>query len=186
MIGALMVAFSPNFAVLLIGVILMGIAVGAGVPASWTYIAEEAPSGAARRSRRHGPIGLVDRPGHRLPARRRARPARHRGVADRTFFHLFVIAAVTWWVRRGLPESKRWKEQRESDRTSGQKVSIFSGMRGLLSDRRNLGALAFLLGVYGLWNTVAGQAGIFQPRVYDAAGLHDPCSRTCSRFWCGR
>lgn len=44
MLGALMITFSSNLAVLLIGVILMGIAVGAGVPASWTYIAEEAPS----------------------------------------------------------------------------------------------------------------------------------------------
>ena len=44
-------------------------------------------------------------------------------------------------------------------------------MRGLLADRRNWSALFFLLGVYGLWNTVAGQAGIFQPRVYAAAGV---------------
>ncbi len=172
MIGALMVTFSPNFAVLLIGVILMGIAVGAGVPASWMYIAEEAPSeqraahvGTAQLAWSIGPaigfllavvLGPLGIVGSRI-----------------IFFHLFVIAAVTWWVRRGLPESKRWKEQRTADKEQGVKVSIFSGMRGLLADRRNLGALAFLLGVYGLWNTVAGQAGIYQPRVYDAAGLHD-------------
>jgi inositol transporter-like SP family MFS transporter len=173
MLGALAVTFAPNFAVLLIGVILMGIAVGAGVPASWTYIAEEAPSehraahvGTAQLAWSIGPaigfllavvLGPLGIVGSRI-----------------IFFHLFVIAAVTWWVRRGLPESKRWKDQRASANANGEKVSLFSGMIGLLSDRRNLGALAFLLGVYGLWNTVAGQAGIFQPRVYDAAGLHDP------------
>ncbi|MGN7978148.1 MFS transporter [Microbacterium sp. 22195] len=172
MIGALMVTFSPNFAVLLIGVVLMGIAVGAGVPASWTYIAEEAPSeqraahvGTAQLAWSIGPaigfllavvLGPLGIVGSRI-----------------IFFHLFVIAAVTWWVRRGLPESARWKAQRETAQEQGEKVSLFSGIRGLLSDRRNLGALLFLLGVYGLWNTVAGQAGIFQPRVYDAAGLHD-------------
>lgn len=172
MLGALLVTFSPNFAVLLTGVILMGIAVGAGVPASWTYIAEEAPSehraahvGTAQLAWSIGPavgflLAVIVGPLGILGARL-------------IFFHLFVIAAVTWWVRRGLPESKRWKEQRASATAAGEKVSLFSGIIGLLSDRRNLGALAFLLGVYGLWNTVAGQAGIFQPRVYEAAGLED-------------
>lgn len=176
MVGALMVTFSPNFAVLLVGVVMMGIAVGAGVPASWTYIAEEAPSehraahvGTAQLAWSIGPavgfllavlvlpLGIV---GSRL-----------------IFFHLFVIAAVTWWVRRGLPESKRWKEGRDADVANGEKLSLFSGIKGLLSDRRNFGALAFLIGVYGLWNTVAGQAGIFQPRVYAAAGLEDPAAQ---------
>uniref|UniRef100_UPI00262E4974 MFS transporter n=1 Tax=uncultured Microbacterium sp. TaxID=191216 RepID=UPI00262E4974 len=69
--------------------------------------------------------------------------------------------------------STRWKEQRAAEKAKGEKVSFFSGIRGLLSNKKNFGALAFLLGVYGLWNTVAGQSGIFQPRVYDAAGLHD-------------
>lgn len=59
----------------------------------------------------------------------------------------------------------------------GERASFFSGIRGLLSDRRNYGALLFLLGVYGLWNTVAGQAGIFQPRVYESAGLEDPIAQ---------
>ena len=44
-------------------------------------------------------------------------------------------------------------------------------MRELFSRRTNLTALLFLFGVYGFWNLVAGQAGIFMPRVYDAAGL---------------
>ena len=170
MVGALMITFCTNLALLLIGVILMGISVGAGVPASWTYIAEEAPSeqraahvGTAQLAWSIGPaigfalailVGPLGVTGSRL-----------------IFFHLFVIAAVTWWVRRGLPESKRWKEQRAEELRTGAKVSFFSGVAGLLSERRNWGALLFLLGVYGLWNTVAGQAGIFQPRVYAAAGL---------------
>lgn len=170
MVGALMITFCANLALLLIGVILMGISVGAGVPASWTYIAEEAPSehraahvGTAQLAWSIGPaigfalailVGPLGVTGSRL-----------------IFFHLFVIAAVTWWVRRGLPESRRWKEQRAEEQRTGAKVSFFSGVAGLLSERRNWGALLFLLGVYGLWNTVAGQAGIFQPRVYAAAGL---------------
>lgn len=176
MIGALMVTFAPNFALLLIGVILMGISVGAGVPASWTYIAEEAPAdqraahvGMAQLAWSIGPavgflLAVIVAPLGILGARL-------------IFFHLFVIAAVTWWVRRGLPESKRWKEQRATEIAQGQKASIFSGIRGLLTDRKNFTALLFLLGVYGLWNTVAGQAGIFQPRVYEAAGVEDPIAQ---------
>lgn len=37
--------------------------------------------------------------------------------------------------------------------------------------KANLTAMLLLFGVYALWNAVAGQAGIFQPRVYDAAGF---------------
>ena len=170
MVGALMITFCTSLVLLLIGVILMGIAVGAGVPASWTYIAEEAPSehraahvGTAQLAWSIGPaigfalailVGPLGVTGSRI-----------------IFFHLFVIALITWWVRRGLPESTRWKEQRAQEVRTGTKVSFFSGVAGLLSDRKNWGALAFLLGVYGLWNTVAGQSGIFQPRVYAAAGV---------------
>jgi inositol transporter-like SP family MFS transporter len=172
MVGALLVAFSNGLPLLLTGVILMGIAVGAGVPASWTYIAEEAPDaqraahvGTAQLAWSVGPavgfllavlVGPLGLLGSRL-----------------IFLHLFVIAAITWWVRRGLPESRRWKEERDSAAAAGTRASFFSGITSLLRDPRNWSALGFLLGVYGLWNTVAGQAGIFQPRVYEAAGLHD-------------
>ncbi|WP_402462456.1 MFS transporter [Isoptericola aurantiacus] len=172
MVGGLLVTFSGGLALLLAGVILMGIAVGAGVPASWTYIAEEAPNehraahvGTAQLAWSIGPavgflLAVVVEPLGLLGSRL-------------IFAHLFVIAAITWWVRRGLPESRRWKSERERSIAAGQRPSFFHGISQLLRDRRNWGALAFLLGVYGLWNTVAGQAGIFQPRVYDAAGLHD-------------
>ena len=48
------------------------------------------------------------------------------------------------------------------------------GLRGLFSRKVNITALLFLGGIYLFWNTVAGQAGIFMPRVYDTAGLHSP------------
>ena len=50
-------------------------------------------------------------------------------------------------------------------------------MRGLFSRKVNITALLFLGGIYLFWNTVAGQAGIFMPRVYDAAGLHSPVAQ---------
>ncbi|MEG8035564.1 MFS transporter [Sphingomonas sp. LR61] len=44
MLGILLAVFAGSYGMLLVGFILTGIAVGAGVPASWTYIAEQAPA----------------------------------------------------------------------------------------------------------------------------------------------
>ncbi len=168
MVGVLLAAFAVSYSVLLVGFVLTGIAVGAGVPASWTYIAEEAPAHARARhvgtaqlawslgplvgfalAIAVGPLGLL---GNRL-----------------VFLHLFVVAAITWWVRQGLPESAIWKDARDGG--GSLPVSGGRGLRGLFSRRANLTALLFLFGVYAFWNTVAGQAGIFMPRVYEAAGV---------------
>ena len=43
MIGAALIAASINFSMLLIGTVIIGVAVGAGVPVSWTYMSEESP-----------------------------------------------------------------------------------------------------------------------------------------------
>ncbi len=172
MVGALLVTFSTNVGLLLTGVILMGISVGAGVPAAWTYIAEEAPS--ERRAAHVGTAQLAWSIGPAVGFLLAVLVSPLGLLGSRLIFaHLFVIAAITWWVRRGLPESRRWKEQRQASTDAGERINFFTGIVSLLRNPKNWGALAFLIGVYGLWNTVAGQAGIFQPRVYDAAGLHD-------------
>jgi inositol transporter-like SP family MFS transporter len=93
------------------------------------------------------------------------------------FLHLFLVAAVVWWVRQGLAESKIWTEEGRRE-PSGQANAIgLRGIRGLFSRRVNIAALLFLGGIYLFWNTVAGQAGIFMPRVYDTAGLHSPVAQ---------
>src|SRR3954466_760975 len=43
MVGVALAAFAVNYWMLLAAFVITGIAVGAGVPASWTYIAEQAP-----------------------------------------------------------------------------------------------------------------------------------------------
>jgi inositol transporter-like SP family MFS transporter len=167
MLGTAFVVFATTPWMLILGVILTGIAVGAGVPVAWTYIAEQAPS--ASRARHVGtaqlawslgpvvvfalatavvPLGLL---GSRL-----------------VFAHLFVIAFITWWVRRGLAESEIWKESNAKQKASGVRQRTFAE---LLSHAVNIRALLFLFGVYALWNTVAGQMGIFMPRVYATAGV---------------
>lgn len=166
MLGVLLAAFAVSYGMLLVAFVITGIAVGAGVPASWTYIAEEAPP---ERRAKHvgtaqlawsmgpvigfllavvltGPLGLL---GSRL-----------------IFLHLFVVAFVVWYIRQGLSESAKWKSSRESAGTGRRR-----GMRELFSNRLNVKALLFLFGIYGFWGVVAGQMGIFMPRVYETAGV---------------
>ena len=172
MFGTLFAIFAMNFSMLLIGFVLTGIAVGAGVTAAWTYIAEEAPDG-----RRAGHVGVAQLAwsigpmvGFLLAALLEPMGL----LGSRIIFaHLFVIAFITWWVRRGLAESRRWKAKNANLNT----VGTYRGFFELFTNRKNLIALLFLIGVYGLWNTVAGQAGIFQPRIYEATGLTDARSQ---------
>jgi MFS transporter, SP family, inositol transporter len=169
MVGVLLAAAAVNFAMLMAAFLITGIAVGAGVPASWTYIAEEAPPGerakhvgAAQLAWSLGPVigfllavvltGPLGLLGSRI-----------------IFLHLFLVAAVTWWVRRGLSESRLWTENKAS--TAAAPTTSRRGLRALFSGRRNIGALLFLFGIYGFWNLVAGQVGIFMPRVYETAGV---------------
>ena len=167
MVGVLLAAFAVSYSDAAGRLPVTGLAVGAGVPASWTYIAEEAPADGAPstsappswpgRSARWSasrwpslvvPLGLL---GSRL-----------------IFLHLFVVAFVTWWLRQGLRESPSGPRSRTrpAERRAPRRRCAPCSAR-----RRNITALLFLFGVYGFWNLVAGQAGIFMPRVYDAAGL---------------
>jgi len=169
MVGVLLAAFAANEWMLLAAFVITGIAVGAGVPASWTYIAEEAP--AEKRAAHVGTAQLAWSVGPMIGFLLAALLEPVGLLGSRIIFlHLFVVAFVTWWVRQGLEESKRWKSSKEESVT---KAIGGSGLKALFGRRQNLTALLFLIGVYGFWNTVAGQAGIFMPRVYTAAGFTD-------------
>ena len=93
------------------------------------------------------------------------------------FLHLFVVAGIVWWIRQGLQESKIWTEEAKVEPTEVASGVGLRGLRGLFSRKVNITALLFLGGIYLFWNTVAGQAGIFMPRVYDTAGLHSPVAQ---------
>ena len=172
MVGVVVAACAFSYTMLLVGFLLTGLAVGAGVPASWTYIAEEAPADA--RGRHVGTAQLAWSIGPAVGFALAIAVVPLGLLGNRLIFgHLFVVAFVTWWLRQGLHESTAWTEQRPPTDTGPTTGSV----RGLLSRRRNVKALLFLFGVYGLWNTVAGQAGIFMPRLYDTAGVSSPSAQ---------
>ncbi len=167
MLGTAFIVFAGQPWMLFTGIVITGIAVGAGVPVAWTYIAEEAPDDL--RARHVGTAQLAWSLGPLVGFALATALVPLGLLGSRIIFaHLFVIAFVTWWVRRGLGESEVWKESNVKQQKLGNKRR---GFRELLSHPQNLRALLFLIGVYTLWNTVAGQAGIFMPRVYETAGV---------------
>ena len=171
MIGVALIAGSVNFPMLLIGTVITGLAVGAGVPVSWTYIAEESPQdkraahvGTAQMAWSIGPaitfvlavlvapLGLL---GSRL-----------------IFLHLLVIAFVAWYIRRGLDESKMWEEQQEKEKMEAAQGNIkkTNVVKELLTLMANRQALFLLLGIYLFWNLTAGAMGYFMPYIYENVG----------------
>jgi inositol transporter-like SP family MFS transporter len=176
MAGVLLAAFAINFTMLLAAFIITGIAVGAGVPASWTYIAEQAPS--VERAKHVGTAQLAWSVGPLIGFALAAALAPMGLLGSRLIFlHLFVVAAIVWWVRQGLEESKIWSDEAKSEPESVSATLGARGLKGLFSRKVNITALLMLGGIYLFWNTVAGQAGIFMPRVYDTAGLHSPVAQ---------
>lgn len=170
MAGVLLAAFAVNFSMLLAAFVITGLAVGAGVPASWTYIAEQAPT--TERARHVGTAQLAWSIGPLIGFALAAALAPLELFGSRLIFlHLFVVAAVVWWIRQGLTESQIWRDEAATDNAATTSVGV-RGFRGLFSRRINVTALLVLMGIYGFWNTVAGQAGIFMPRVYESAGVH--------------
>ena len=176
MAGVLLAACAVNYTMLLAAFIITGIAVGAGVPASWTYIAEQAPS--VDRAKHVGTAQLAWSVGPLIGFALAAALAPLGLLGSRLIFvHLFVVAGVVWWVRQGLAESQIWTDEAKTESREVTNAVGLRGLRGLFSKRVNITALLFLGGIYLFWNTVAGQAGIFMPRVYDTAGLHSPVAQ---------
>ncbi|MDR1825996.1 MAG: MFS transporter [Bifidobacteriaceae bacterium] len=167
MIGTLLVVFAVAPAMFFTGVVLTGIAVGAGVPVAWTYIAEEAPT--EGRARHVGTAQLAWSLGPLFGFLLATALVPLELLGSRIIFaHLFVIAFITWWVRRGLSESDVWKESNAKQVAAGQNKR---GFKELISLKQNVKSLVFLFLVYGLWNLWASQAGIFMPRIYESAGV---------------
>lgn len=168
MFGALFIIFAMNFPMLLTGFLIMGLSVGAGVPASWSYIAEMAQPdsrahniGISQLAWSLGPaiiftLGVILAPlgllGNRL-----------------LFVSLVVVALIAWILQRQLDESKDWQEEnaRQAALQSHEKTHPY---RDLFSNIVNRKSIAFLVGVYLFWNLVAGAMGFFMPFVYETVG----------------
>lgn len=167
MLGVTIIMFAMNFPMLLIGFLVTGLSVGAGVPASWTYISEMAdPSIRARNigisqfAWSCGPaiiftLGIIVSPlgllGNRL-----------------LFLSLLIVAFVAWQLQRKQEESKDWEAEQVKMKESGNRLE--HPFKTAFSSMVNVKSVLFLVGVYLFWNLVAGAMGFFMPFVYETVG----------------
>lgn len=170
MVGVILIALAVNFPMLLIGTVITGIAVGAGVPVSWTYIAEESPR--EKRAAHVGTAQLAWSIGPMITFALAVLAAPLGLLGSRLIFaHLFVIAGVALYIRRGLPESKIWEEQQAQDKSDKQKGIVKeNSFKELFTLKPNRQALFLLMGIYLFWNLTAGAMGYFMPYIYENVG----------------
>ena len=166
-LGGLIITVTANLGMLFAGFVIIGLAVGASVPAGWTYIAEFAPAG--RRGRHIGMTQLAwsfgPFIGYGLAA---ALTPLHLLGSRLIFAHLVVIALVTWYIRQGLDESEAWQQAKGG--ATAKPPSVLASFKALFSRRVNITALVFLACIYTFWNQAASQNGIFLPTILSSMG----------------
>ncbi|MDR0542293.1 MAG: MFS transporter [Dysgonamonadaceae bacterium] len=189
MTGVAIIMLSVSFPMLLLGFLITGISVGAGVPASWTYISET--SEADNRGRNIGisqfawSIGpaIIFLLGMLLAKDGVIGGTIYNTLLDRgwtaesaelfgnriIFGTLFVVALIAWILQRRLDESKDWEMAKSAQKT-GSGAGIFSSFGSLFKNTVNVKTIAYLAGIYLTWNLVAGAMGFFMPHVYETAG----------------
>ncbi|HVI98406.1 MAG TPA: MFS transporter [Sphingomonas sp.] len=164
--GMLWLIFAMNAWMLVLGFFLVGLAVGADIPASWSLIAEMAPKGA--RGKHSGvaqvlwylgpvvvllmflvltPLGLL---GARI-----------------VFAHLAILAVALTFLRSRMHESQRWVEAQAERAIEG---AVKKGRVRDLFTRQHIGSMAFLAGMYLFWNLWAGTNGFFFPYILRTVG----------------
>ena len=191
--GVLVIVFAGNVAMLFIGYIVAGLAVGADVPTSWSLIAEFAPQRARGKMMGLTNIFWYIGPIVTLLLALALAPLGLLGIRL-VFLQLALVAAVTWWLRRGIIESPRYVAMAEEsaeptstdssqngasragavDKLSGSDAPSESGasrgaLRELFSSRHRK-ALLFAFGTFCLWNIPAGTYGFFLPFIIKNSG----------------
>lgn len=190
MVGVLLVMFSVNFPMLLAGFLITGISVGAGVPASWTYISESSEVNNRGRnicisqmSWGFGPMcillfGMLFAPGgylfgwvesiaHMFGGADMSQEAVNAFSSRIVFLTLFIVAFIAWCLQRGLQESAEFTAQKTS---SQKQPGLLDNIKLLFTNKVAVRTVIFLAAIYLTWNLVASVMGFFQPHIYETAG----------------
>jgi MFS transporter, SP family, inositol transporter len=195
--GILLVVFAVNLPMLIIGTFIVGLAVGADVPTSLALIGEFSPSKARGRLMGLSQVAWSLGP---IVAFVLAFALSSYGVLGNRiiFAHLFVVAIVTWALRRGMVESARWTAASgagEAESTSDpeaqpEEASVpadplaASRLRGLFLGP-TLSAILFTTIVYLFWNLAAGTFGVFLPYILRTLGAQSQAASvamSCASF----
>lgn len=168
--GILCIALAMNREMLFAGTFVVGLAVGADVPTSLALVGEFAPDKARGKLLGFTQVAWCLGPAIVLWLALALTPLKLLGIRI-VFLHLFVVAMVTWALRRGLAESARWTTAAKAAGAVRNRVSaLFSGS--------NLRALVWTATIYTFWNLAAGTAGAFNSYLITKnVGPHDPASQ---------
>ncbi|RJX69253.1 MFS transporter [Tsuneonella suprasediminis] len=165
--GMMWLVFAMNAWMIVLGFFLVGLAVGADIPASWSLIAEMAPdkkrgkhSGVAQVLWYLGPVVvllmfLVLEPLGLMAARL-------------VFAHLAILAVALTFLRSRMKESQRWLDAQSTKPDDG--APFERGRWRDLFTCRHIRSMAFLAGMYLFWNLWAGTNGFFFPYILRTVG----------------
>ncbi|PSR32441.1 MAG: MFS transporter [Sulfobacillus benefaciens] len=194
-LGVLIVIVAVNATMIIVGYMVVGLAVGADVPTSWSLIAEFAP-----RKARGKLMGLTNifwyiGPIVILLLSLAFAPLGITGVRL-VFGSLFVVAIIAWFLRRSLLESPRWLynqghpeklDEAVAKLTQNEPSTQMSGISspksvkqgggfGELFSKRFGKRLLFITPLYLLWGIPAGTYGFFLPYIFHTLGAHSAAS----------
>ena len=164
--GMLFLVFAYAPWMIVVGFVLVGLAVGADIPASWSLIAEMAPND--RRGKHSGVAQVLWYLGPVVVLISFAILAPLGILAARIVFaHLAVLAVALTLLRSRMRESERWEAAKRVE--VGSPTAGSANWRTLLQPQ-HIKSMAFLVGMYGLWNLWAGTNGFFFPYILQTVG----------------
>ncbi|WP_235302677.1 MFS transporter [Sphingopyxis sp. MWB1] len=160
--GMTILVFAVAPWMIVLGFVIVGLAVGADIPASWSLIAEEAPadtrgkhSGVAQILWNLGPVVVL--------LMSLALAGLGELGARLVFAHLVIVALGLTFLRRKMHESRPWTETQSADFVAPPISSLFR--------RPYLVSILALVGIYGFWNLWAGTNGLFFPYLMETLGV---------------
>lgn len=159
--GMALLVFATAPWMIITGFLIVGLAVGADIPASWSLIAEQAPddrrgkhSGVAQALWYLGPVVVL--------LMSLALTDLGELGARIVFGHLLVIALGLMFLRSKMKESRRWEEAQQQTAKRPPLSTLFKGPY--------LTSILGLVGMYGFWNLWAGTNGFFFPYILRTVG----------------
>ncbi|MCU1508753.1 MAG: transporter [Glaciihabitans sp.] len=160
-LGALFIVFAVQSWMLFAGLIIMGIAIGADVPTSWSLIGEIAPDN--KRGRLVGLTSVFWSAGPVVVLLLALALANTGLLGIRIVFaQLALVALITWLLRRRMAESEMWTAARERGILSASRI------RNLF--RNYGGRLFFVFIVHSLGAIALGTFGFFLPFILSTIG----------------
>lgn len=194
MVGIALSGTATSFGQLLAGFIITGVAVGASVSGTWTYVAEVSEPEKRGRNMAISQAGWGMGPAFIFLLTTLLAPgavwfdfvkwfAGFWGVPENhtaqlnvftariPFLVLYVIALIDWIRLRQLEESKVWKEkveQHEISKPLKERFShLFDNIATIFNNKKNASYIIFLSILYLLWNLVNGVMGTFQTNILE-------------------